>query len=39
VYEKTRLAFWMGIGIAFIASIISARLGIMWGDWMRRVRR
>jgi hypothetical protein len=39
VYEKTQLAFWIGIGIAFIASIISARLGIAWGDWMRRVRR
>jgi hypothetical protein len=39
VYEKTRLAFWMGIGIAFIASMVSARLGIVWGDWMRRVRR
>jgi hypothetical protein len=39
VYERTQLAFWIGIGIAFIASIISARLGIAWGDWMRRVRR
>lgn len=39
VYEKTRLAFWIGISIAFIASILSARLGIAWGDWMCRVRR
>jgi hypothetical protein len=39
VYEKTRLAFWTGMGVAFIASIISARLGLAWGDWMRRVRR
>ena len=39
VYEKTRLAFWTGMGIAFIASILSARLGMAWGDWMRRVRR
>jgi hypothetical protein len=38
VYEKTRLAFWIGIGIAFVGSIVSARLGIAWGDWMRRVR-
>jgi hypothetical protein len=39
VYEKTQIAFWTGIGIACIASILSARLGLAWGDWMRRVRR
>jgi hypothetical protein len=39
VYEKGRLAFWIGIGIALMASVVSARLGLAWGDWMRRVRR
>lgn len=39
VYEKTRLAFWTGMGIAFIASMLSVRLGLAGGDWMRRVRR
>jgi hypothetical protein len=38
-YENTRLAFWIGIGMAFISSVISARLGVAWGDWMHRVRR
>lgn len=39
VYEKTRVAFWSGMSIAFIASVVSARLGLAWGDWMRQVRR
>jgi hypothetical protein len=38
-YEKTRAEFWVGMGIALVASIISARLGLAWGDWMRRIRR
>jgi hypothetical protein len=38
-YEKTRAEFWIGMGIALVASIISARLGLAWGDWMRRIRR
>jgi hypothetical protein len=28
-----------GLGIAFGLGIISARLGIGWGEWMRRVQR
>lgn len=38
-YEKTRAQFWIGIGIALVASMISARLGLAWGDWLRRIRR
>jgi hypothetical protein len=38
-YEPTRLAFWIGMGIALVATMISARVGLLWGDWMRRVRR
>lgn len=38
-YEKTRGEFWIGMGIALIVTIISARLGLAWGDWMRRIRR
>jgi len=38
-YEKTRAEFWIGIGIALVATILSARLGMMWGDWLGRVRR
>lgn len=38
-YEKTRVEFWIGMGIALLASIISARIGLAWGDWMRGIRR
>jgi hypothetical protein len=27
------------LGIAFLAAIVSTRLGITWGNWMREVRR
>jgi hypothetical protein len=38
-YEKTRAEFWVGMGIALLATVISARIGMLWGDWMSRVRR
>ena len=38
-YEQTRTEFWVGMLIALVATIISARIGMLWGDWMRRVRR
>jgi hypothetical protein len=38
-YEKTPAEFWIGIGVALLASVISARLGLAWGDWLRRIRR
>lgn len=38
-YEKTRPEFWIGMAIALVAAIISARVGLLWGDWMRRVNR
>jgi hypothetical protein len=38
-YEKTRVEFWVGILVALVASAISARIGMLWGDWMRRIRR
>lgn len=39
LYEKTRLEFWIGMGIALVATAISARIGMLWGDWMHRIRR
>ncbi len=39
VYEKTRADFWLGMGFAFVAAILTTRIGLAWGDWMRRVRR
>jgi hypothetical protein len=39
VYEKTRGDFWLGMAFAFAAAILTTRIGLAWGDWMRRVRR
>ena len=36
--ESPRLIMWRTI-LAFVAAILSTRVGIAWGDWMRRVRR
>jgi hypothetical protein len=38
-YEKTRGEFWLGMLFAFGAAILTTRVGLAWGDWMRRVRR
>ena len=38
-FEKTRAEFWIGMGIALVVTIIATRIGILWGDWMRRIRR
>jgi hypothetical protein len=37
--ERTRLEFWSGMAEALLVAILSTRLGLAWGDWMRRVRR
>jgi hypothetical protein len=37
--EKTRAEFWMTIAFAMVVSVITVRLGLTWGDWMRRMRR
>lgn len=37
--EKTARGFWMVMSIAFLVSILTARLGLAWGGWMRRVQR
>jgi hypothetical protein len=39
ITEKTRAEFWFGLLIAFAAAIVTTRVGLAWGDWMRRVRR
>jgi hypothetical protein len=35
----TRSALLLGMGISLIASILSARVGIAYGDWLTRIRR
>jgi hypothetical protein len=31
--------FWRGIGFAAVLASISAGLGLVWGDWMKKIRR
>jgi hypothetical protein len=38
-YEQTRLEFWLGMFIALATTILSTRIGMLWGDWMRSIRR
>ena len=37
--ERTNLSFIKTLGTAFLFAILSTRLGITWGNWMREVRR
>jgi hypothetical protein len=37
--EATRSEFWMKLGWAVVAAILSSRIGLAFGDWMRSVRR
>ncbi|PYU56736.1 MAG: hypothetical protein DMG55_22830 [Acidobacteria bacterium] len=39
IAENTRGEFWTTMAAALLVSIVSARLGLAWGDWMRRLRR
>ncbi|MGA8440701.1 MAG: hypothetical protein WB762_24240 [Candidatus Sulfotelmatobacter sp.] len=39
IAEKTRGEFWMTLIAALVVSVITARLSLSWGDWMRRMRR
>jgi hypothetical protein len=39
IAEKTRGEFWITLFAALVVSVITARLGLSWGDWMRRMRR
>jgi hypothetical protein len=39
IAEKTRGEFWTTLIAALVVSVITARLGLSWGDWMRRMRR
>jgi hypothetical protein len=37
--DPTPAAFWLGIAQALALAIAGTRLGMAWGDWMRRVKR
>lgn len=38
-FERTKAAFWLGIGIALLTAISTSWVGLVWGDWMKRLRR
>jgi hypothetical protein len=37
--EKTRAEFWSVMAAAFLISVITTRIGLAWGDWIRRLQR
>jgi hypothetical protein len=37
--ERTAAQFWLIMAEALLLSILSARLGMAWGDWVRKIRR
>ena len=37
--ERTPAQFWLVMAEAFALSILSARLGMSWGEWVRKIRR
>ncbi|MEX2262633.1 MAG: hypothetical protein WD696_11820 [Bryobacteraceae bacterium] len=37
--ESTPLEFWLNMGLALVFAVLSTRVGLGWGDWMRRIRR
>jgi hypothetical protein len=39
IAEKTPAAFWQAMGLAVLAAILTSRLGLAWGVWMRKVQR
>jgi hypothetical protein len=38
-YESTPTEFWTGLVIALAVTVLSVRVGLLWGDWMRRIQR
>jgi hypothetical protein len=38
-WEGSPLEFWRNIALAFAISVVSTRIGITFGNWLRRVRR
>jgi hypothetical protein len=37
--DETAGHFWKLMAMAVVFSVVTARLGFAWGDWMRRMRR
>jgi hypothetical protein len=39
IYEKTSAQFWLGMAYAVLGAVLTTRIGLAWGEWMRRVKR
>lgn len=39
LYEKTRFIFLLNLALAFAVAVLTTRVGLAWGEWMRRVKR
>lgn len=39
VFSAVPEQFWQTMGLALIASVLTTRLGLSWGEWLRRIRR
>ncbi len=37
--EKSAIQFWAEMALAVLAAILTTRIGMSWGNWMRRIRR
>src|SRR5262249_50887374 len=37
--EETRAVFVKSMVVALVVSVVTVRLGLAWGDWMRRMKR
>ena len=37
--EDTPAQFWTRMAIALVVAILMTRIGMAWGEWMRRIRR
>jgi hypothetical protein len=37
--EPTPAAFWLGMALALVVAVMSTRLGMAWGEWVRGIRR
>ena len=38
-FEKTRPDFYVTLAWAALFAVAGSRLGLAWGDWMRKVKR
>ncbi|MGO9127068.1 MAG: hypothetical protein ACLP6G_19555 [Terriglobales bacterium] len=38
-YESSQAQLWIGMFIVWLATIFSTRVGLFWGEWLRRMRR